>query len=87
MRVLSAKLEMSDDFSVSDFFRIISKWLDNAGPCKIISERLKIATNKQIFMKNLNIVKRTVMFLINQTRCLTYLSWSKFFMSKLGIPK
>ena len=41
MRVLSAKLEMSDDFSVSDFFRIISKWLDNAGPCKIISERLK----------------------------------------------
>lgn len=32
---------MKNDFSSSDFFAIISKWLKNAGPCKNIGQKVE----------------------------------------------
>ena len=40
MRILSSKLSMCPTFTEKDFYRVIAKWLQAAGPCKSIGNML-----------------------------------------------
>ena len=46
MRVVSTKVRMVDAFSESEFFELIGKWLEKAGPCKAVAEQLNACAEK-----------------------------------------
>lgn len=46
MRVVSTKFKMVDAFSENEFFALIEKWLQAAGPCKMVAEQLEACAEK-----------------------------------------
>ena len=46
MRVVSTKFKMVDAFYENEFFALIEKWLQAAGPCKMVAEQLEACAEK-----------------------------------------
>ena len=47
MRVLSTKLNMTEEFAVGNFYEVIVKWLKAAGPCKPIGVLFEESNTKE----------------------------------------